>query len=62
MMIEICPAGERMVYFIGPVPKDLPAEVAGQGTLTGSLQLGLLQGSKEHAPPSLPLFYKYACC
>lgn len=52
-------AGERVAYFVGPVPQDkLPKEAAGQGSLTGSLQLGLLQGSKEHAPAALPLFYK----
>ena len=52
-------SGERVAYFIGPVPQDkVPKEAAGQGSLTGALELGLLQGSKEYAPASLPLFFE----
>lgn len=58
MLFNFCAVGERTTYFVGPVPKELPKEVTEQGTLTGSLQLGLLQGSKEHAPASLHLFFK----
>lgn len=54
-------AGERVAYFVGPVPQDkLPKEAGAGGSLVGSLQLGLLQGSKEYAPASLPLFYRYS--
>ncbi|KAL0024941.1 hypothetical protein WJX77_004746 [Trebouxia sp. C0004] len=50
--------GERVAYFLGPVPQDKLPKDAGPGNcLAGSLKLGLLQGSKEHAPGAFPIFY-----
>ncbi|KAL0038695.1 hypothetical protein WJX79_003623 [Trebouxia sp. C0005] len=50
--------GERVAYFLGPVPQDKLPKDAGPGScLVGSLKLGLLQGSKEHAPGAFPIFY-----
>lgn len=52
-------AGERVVYFLGPVPQDkLPKDANPGSSLSGSLKLGLLQGSKEHAPGAFPVFYR----
>ena len=51
--------GERVAYFLGPVPQDKLPKDAGPGScLVGSLKLGLLQGSKEHAPGAFPIFYR----
>ncbi len=51
--------GERVAYFLGPVPQDkLPKDAAPGNCLAGSLKLGLLQGSKEHAPGAFPIFYR----
>ncbi len=53
------PVGERVAYFLGPVPQDkLPKDAAPGNCLAGSLKLGLLQGSKEHAPGAFPIFYR----
>ena len=55
----VASAGERVVYFVGPVPQDkLPKDAAPGTSLAGSLKLGLLQGSKEHAPGAFPVFYR----
>ena len=52
--------GERAAYFLGPVPQDkLPKADAPGNALIGSLKLGLLQGSKEHAPTVFPIFYRF---
>ncbi len=52
--------GERVAYFLGPVPQDkLPKDAAPGNCLAGSLKLGLLQGSKEHAPGAFPIFYRW---
>lgn len=56
-------AGERVVYFVGPVPQDkLPKDATPGTNLAGSLKLGLLQGSKEHAPGAFPVFYRQSSC
>ncbi len=58
-MCVALPAGERVAYFLGPVPQDkLPKDAAPGTCLAGSLKLGLLQGSKEHAPGAFPIFYR----
>ena len=55
-------AGERVVYFLGPVPQDkLPKDANPGSSLAGTLKLGLLQGSKEHAPGAFPIFYRHDC-
>lgn len=48
--------------FVGPVPEDkLPKDATAGRSLAGTLQLGLQQGStKEYAPASVPLMYRYA--
>lgn len=55
-------AGASAALFMGPVPEDkLPKDATAGRSLAGTLQLGLQQGStKEHAPASVPVMYRYA--
>ena len=52
-------AGESLALFVGPVPVDkLPKDATAGRSLAGTLQLGLQQGSKQHAPGNFPLTYR----
>lgn len=58
-IVHCLSAGESLALFVGPVPTDkLPKDATAGRSLAGTLQLGLQQGSKQHAPGSFPLTYR----